>query len=79
MGNLTKHNVKEMSYLSVKKAKKLEEKKLWRRAARQWLVALSEVREDHERAFAARRREHCFSEAQKATSKLKRISELSNR
>lgn len=76
MGNLAKHNVKEMPYLS---AKKLEEKKLWRRAARQWLVALSEVREDHERAFAARRREHCFSEAQKATSKLKRISELSNR
>lgn len=28
MGNLTKHNVKEMPYLSAKKAKKLEEKKL---------------------------------------------------
>lgn len=35
MGNLTKHSFKEMSYLSVKKAKKLEEKKLWHRAARQ--------------------------------------------
>lgn len=35
MGNVTKQNLKEMSYLSVKKAKKLEEKKLWRRAARQ--------------------------------------------
>ncbi|EDV0529251.1 PerC family transcriptional regulator [Salmonella enterica] len=71
MGNLTKQNIIEMSYLSVKKAKKLEEKKLWRRAARQWLVALCEVNEDHERAFAARRREYCFSEAQKVTSKLK--------
>jgi len=39
----------------------LESKKLWNRAARQWLVAFDLARQVHDREEIARRREKCIS------------------
>ncbi|EAA6712139.1 hypothetical protein DLL90_15130 [Salmonella enterica subsp. enterica serovar Arechavaleta] len=71
MGNLTKHSFKEMSYLSVKKAKN------WKRRnygaelhASSWLPSLKSMKIMKERLQPGCR-EYCFSEAQKVTSKLK--------
>ncbi|MCV9380298.1 MULTISPECIES: PerC family transcriptional regulator [Hafnia] len=50
-----------------KLALSLETKGAWRRAARQWLDLFDCVSEDHEREYAAMRREKCLMAAEEST------------
>ncbi|MFJ5503843.1 PerC family transcriptional regulator [Pectobacterium carotovorum] len=48
-------------------AKQLEEKQLWRRAARQWLTVMDRTKGTTERGLVATRRSICLSRARIAT------------
>ncbi|MEQ9941079.1 PerC family transcriptional regulator [Pectobacterium aroidearum] len=48
-------------------AKELEEKQLWRRAARQWLTVMDRTNGTTERGLVATRRSICLSRARIAT------------
>ncbi|MCT2385128.1 PerC family transcriptional regulator [Erwinia pyrifoliae] len=47
------------------KAEELEKKHLWNRAAREWLLAMDETRDEEAREKAIRRREYCISHGKK--------------
>ncbi|MBN6032915.1 PerC family transcriptional regulator [Pantoea ananatis] len=44
-------------------AESLEKRGLWHRAARRWLAVMDGSKEDAEREWIARRREHCLNMA----------------
>ncbi|WP_205955875.1 PerC family transcriptional regulator [Pantoea stewartii] len=44
-------------------AKSMEQRGLWRRAARRWLTVMDTTMDDAMREIKARRREHCLSMA----------------
>lgn len=61
-----------------KLALSLETKGAWRRAARQWLDLFDCVNEDHEREYAAMRREKCLINAEELTRHAQREANRKN-
>lgn len=54
----------------------LEAKGAWRRAARQWLDLFDCVNKDHEREYAAMRREKCLIKSEEFTRLMQREANL---